>query len=87
MIDAYSGATISSTAVFNAVDAALLQFAVANGAAYEAPVELTPEEQFAQAQSLALPEGDTFEKLDVELIPEHRILHLKYTKLRTVQVL
>ena len=67
MIDAYSGATISSTAVFNAVDAALLQFAVANGAAYEAPVELTPEEQFAQAQRLALPEGDTFEKLDVEL--------------------
>ena len=67
MIDAYSGATISSTAVFDAVNTALLQFAVANGASYEAPVELTPEEQFAQAQSLALPEGDTFEKLETAI--------------------
>jgi len=67
MIDAYSGATISSTAVFDAVNTALLQFAVANGASYEAPVELSPEEQFAQMQALALPAGDTFEKLDVEL--------------------
>lgn len=66
-IDAFSGATITSNAVFGAVSNALLQYGVANGASYEAPVELTPEEIFANALAEVLPDADGFELADVEL--------------------
>lgn len=43
-VDAYTGATVTSTAVKTGVSLAMTQLDVLNGAAYEAPVELTAEE-------------------------------------------
>lgn len=66
-IDVIGGATLSSNAIFDGVAASLLQYGVVNGASYEAPVELTPEEQFAAALAAVLPAGDSFEKVDTAL--------------------
>ncbi len=48
-VDVYSGATYSSKAVKNSVAIALTQLDVANGAEYEAPVELSEDDLIAQA--------------------------------------
>ena len=47
-VDAYSGATYSSKAVKSAANIAVTQYAVTQGAEYEAPVELTEDELIAQ---------------------------------------
>ncbi|MBQ2747648.1 MAG: FMN-binding protein, partial [Firmicutes bacterium] len=62
--DVIGGATYSSKAIIGAIDATILQYEVANGASYEAPVQLTPEEQFAADCLEVLPGADAFTKLE-----------------------
>ena len=64
-VDAFSGATFTSKAVKSAVDAAILQYDVTQGASYEAPVTLSEDELIDQVAAGML---GTYEELSgVEL--------------------
>ena len=65
-IDTYTGATISSKAVFAVVRTALEQYGVLNGA--EAPKELTPEEKLTEGLQTVLPGATSLEKAEVACI-------------------
>lgn len=64
-VDAYSGASYSSGAVKSAVNMAITQYDVTQGASYEAPVELSEDELIAQAAEELL--GAYEEMTDVAL--------------------
>jgi len=67
------GATYSSKAIIGAIDATILQFEVCNGASYDAPVQLTPEEQFAADCLEVLPGADAFTKLEGVTLAENAL--------------